>query len=358
MAMLWMDSKSWYDDDDIVLKHNQSNTSDTIETADLNEMQYYEDMNQQLAGANIVNFSSGEIHTGPVIVSTAYYFPLANPKGYGCLFYIDSADQCGIRAQPDGSFEAFRGDQFGSVGTSRTGLFRPGCWNTFEYQMKAADSPNGWFKVRINGELVFSGEGLDTQRRTTAGFDRFAIRGEGALVGHMCILDDAGSYNNDFLGPIWVRALPPITSGEHQDWLPSGETTNLDCVKDSGLSPPDINLNTYVGSVTDGEIDTYKFEYVDNIPGSTIRALSMNYVADHNNDPVHPDAPGCSTAAVYHTETEFEISGEYVNAPWRAKTEANMFHGIWDRNPSGEIEWTPEAIDSGEFGFKLNTGQL
>jgi hypothetical protein len=63
-----------------------------------------------------------------------------------------------------------------------------------------------------------------------------------------------------------------------------------------------------------------------------------------------------STAALFNTETLFETSGEYGTSPWIPKDNTAAWQAIWDRNPSGEIAWTKESIESGELGVRLNTG--
>ena len=357
MALLWFDSSSWYDTANLQHRIYNTNNYDDVVSEASGESQYHHRVDQTFSGGCTAHFSSGESNTNVLIFGYDYWLPEDCPTTNGMTVFLDGDEQFSLMPMPDGSFQARRGTYYGTLlGTSDPGLFYPGVWNFIELKLKIDNSPNGYFYVRVNGKDVFSMTGIDTQQEATGGANRFVIKGSGQDEGIMnyYIADDSGSYNNDFLGPVWIRAEAPYTSGEHQDWTASGESTNLACIDDTGDTPPTISYSTGLLSTSDGDADTYKFTLTENVQGEEILAVSTSFFAiSYEGD---TPSEGASVGALYKTETTFQKSGESGVRPWFAKDSEQGYQAIWDRNPSGEIAWTREAINSGEFGVQLNVG--
>jgi len=91
--------------------------------------------------------------------------------------------------------------------------------------------------------------------------------GRSGEIDDLYVLDGSGSYNNDFLGEIHVRALKPNANGAVNDFTPVGEIENYNCV--NNLNIDDTN---YTKGDSVGMVEVYNF---DSLPASDTQVLGV-----------------------------------------------------------------------------------
>lgn len=217
-------------------------------------------------------------------------------------------------------------------------------WYYLEFRFKKHQS-TGYFELRINGQRIgtFSG---DTHYDGGTDVDRIFLYSSAwqdyMQYGPFYIIDPNTAGLQDFLGPIRVDAHFPVAAGANTDFDISGESeaaTNWESVDDSD---PDDDT-TYVRSATATERDTYPITNVD-LTGTPIYGVQGNLRARKDEASVRTMKQTFRSIG----GEEFDTSGELA-----LSQSYDYYESVWESNPSGEITWTEEEVNSGEFGFKL-----
>lgn len=266
-------------------------------------------------------------------ISDHFGFQLIHRDGY----------QATITIANDGTVQVRRGGSTGTIlGSSSAGTIVTGEWQHFEAKIYCHDSA-GTYEVRVNEVAVVSGESADTQNLSHN--DISAFRFGGSDTGNYCyiddfyICDDSGSHNNDFLGDRQIDTLYPTGAGNYTQMLPSGETNNWECVADTDWSD---NNNEVESS---GElIDTYTFSGLTELVADDINAVQVTQMCDRKFG-------GTAQMSHVYRLSSVDYSGEFHYV--RDWTEPEMT--IFERNPSGEGQWTYSQVEGGEFGIKQGT---
>jgi hypothetical protein len=217
-------------------------------------------------------------------------------------------------------------------------------WYYMEIKARIHDS-DGAMEFRVSGEdmnYAISGEGVDTKYHTWLGNPTSVyIRGKNAnndywYIDDLYICTPEGTVNNDFLGPCRVHTMVPNSSGEYQDFTPSGEATNYQAVGIQHISGEETRVRGHNSLAT----DTYNYP-ASGVSGEVF-GVQLSHLAKRNQ----PFGTIKLRPVVYSGEL---VSGELLPVGDRAFYQTAVF----DRNPITDENWSGEIIDTTEFGFRV-----
>ena len=157
------------------------------------------------------------------------------------------------------------------------------------------------------------------------------------FIDDLYLLDTTGVINNDFLGDVYIQAILPNAAGSNTDWSPSSGA-NFECVDDTDIDDD----TTFVSTTTDNSVDTYNFEDVTAITGSTIKAVVANIVAKKDGAAIRHIAPVARLNSLEYEGDNINLSDSY-----------KLHQHVWENRPSDGNSWSIADIDNGEFGVKL-----
>lgn len=282
--------------------------------------------------------------------------PAAN-RDYMLAGLIDGENlQCAVVLKSDGKIYACRstGNAFFNISLGGGGLTSLGADSSaiavdvyYHLQIKfTIHNSTGSIVVKRDGATVISTGSVDTQQTGNA----FA---DGILMGYLqdasspsnldfddwIVMDDAGSYMNDFIGEKRIGCLFPTAEGTTIQWTPSTGADNSALVDET--APNDDT--DYVSSSNVGDKDTYVMQ---NLP-STAAGVSA-VVVKHR---ARKDDAGVRQIAARVRSGSSEAVGD-------TKTMASSYeyhHSVFytDPNTSPLDVWTSGAVDSMEVGSEV-----
>lgn len=255
--------------------------------------------------------------------------------------------QVSIALNSGGKIQAFRGDVNGgtSLGTSASSL-STGVFYYIEAKVLVHASA-GTVEVRVNGSNTgwLALTGLNTRASATAQWNGFGFgktttsssSANGATHDYddLYVADSTGSVNNDFLGPVRIKAVLPDGAGNSTQFTPSTGSNyqNVDDAAQDGDS-------TYNSETTAGEIDLYTFGAIG-LTG-TVKGVQTNLC-------VRSDGAGAETIAPM-----FRISGtNYAGTTVGLTTSYTYASQLYETSPATSSAWTVSEIDGAESGIKL-----
>jgi hypothetical protein len=359
MSLLYLDSFDSYATGDGPLRWDMG-TSDYINIESSDPYTLRQDSKTLYYRGTNVNqgkkrFLSGEVRDELIVGYRHAYLHHQDIDGVMISFQNTSGSQLAFRAYEDGSISAWRGSIVNTrLADSKADILKNDSWDTIEFKVKIHNSTGYWY-IRVNGELVFSGENYDTQYQSSGGIDRIGIGGLGGgnqdhAYEDLYICDLSGEFHNDWVNGLRIDCLHPNANGTNTDWTPdSGD--NYDRVNDGG----NVDLgSSYVYSLTDGHVDTYLVDDLETLSGeTTIEGVQVStYVKD--------DEISGEIIPTFYDGTKYSGSGEST-LQWLGMSEILQddeeyyFKGAycWELDPGGGA-WTQSTINSGEFGFELN----
>lgn len=265
---------------------------------------------------------------------------------FGLSILLAGSPQLTLRAIESGEhewkLELRHGGQVGTVIETQTGTAQfVGKWHFVEIQATLHTS-TGAYEVRVDGTNVMSDTGLDTAGTASNDADGIQIRlGTSGGLDDLYVLDDTGTANNDFLGPIAIEGRRPNANGNQNDWTPtSGDNyTNVD---EDGL----LTLGTdRVSSHTIGEVDLYGFQDLLRVNGSptfigVVLASVLAMEASGSRDVNHITRSGGS-----------EDSADAATVTGGVQTH---HHDVFEVNPVSTAAWTVATLNAAEFGVEID----
>lgn len=270
-------------------------------------------------------------------VGVAVRPPVTQTYRYGAItFYKDSTAQVTAMWDPDGKLYIKRGDVDGTtLASSAVGQLPEGGWCYVEFYGKPDDS-TGAAEIRVNGSTVISVSGEDTKPDTATGCNAVMLLGRGSHQMTDVYVDDAA-----FQGDCIIETLMPTADGTESDFTPlSG--TNEENIDDDGTIDDD---STYNYSATQGDMDTFVTEDVENRPASDILSVAVNVAMrkdDASTRVVKPVARVNSTN--YPHSTGVTLISSY-----------KVGQRIWDDNPDDSNPWEEADVNGAEFGYEQSS---
>lgn len=221
-------------------------------------------------------------------------------------------------------------------------------WYYFEVKVKVANSPNGFFELRVDDQTYVSATGVDTANQS-ADISFFRIGAANTATFryddiYVCNNVDAtttqGYANNDFLGPIRVYTLYPSGAGFHSDFTPSGTSysaNNWENVDEVGYPNDDTDFN-YAPSGIHNDSFT-----MTSLPADVyeVRAVQSNLRAKK-------DDVGSRQikATIRASGTDYVSSGYPISDTWA------YYSTIHGKNPYTDAGWETGDFTVVEFGYE------
>lgn len=216
-------------------------------------------------------------------------------------------------------------------------------WAYFEIKVVYHDT-TGSVEVRVNGQTVINETGIDTMVNTDSPssvlFYGGGAYGNPIKVDDFYLCDGTGTKNNDFLGDSHVTTLYPVSDGTYSDFTPSTGTDHYALVDD----PSHITDSEYVSSDTVGDIDTFDPTTIalgEDVHGVQVSSFVKNL--DAGELTVRPIIRSGATPA-NNEGPDLEISQTLKSSI-----------GIWDKEPTDDVNWTEAKINAAEFGLKVQS---
>lgn len=210
-------------------------------------------------------------------------------------------------------------------------------WYFVEGKVVIKGTATGSVELRVNGETVTSASSVQTSQDTfhLLGAIRFNSTLGGIRYDNFYLVDETAGGPVTFLGPCYVEQLIP-TGDVVTDWTPSSGSNHYALVDETTLP----NATDYVSTSTVNNADEWGYSNLANI--ETVFGVQTMVQAWLNQ-------PGSRTLQITCN------SGGTVNAQNIALVDANTVRYLahLNKDPNGNVDWTPTAINAAQFGIKL-----
>ena len=244
-----------------------------------------------------------------------------------------------------GEIIAMRGTT--TLGTSSAGVITHNTWHYIEAKV-FVDNSVGTVDVYVDGTSVLSLTSQDTKDNNTRDANIYSIRISGASVDcehdDIYIADTTGLTNNDILvGPLAIEALTPDADGTTNNFTPLSGLTNWEMV-DDGNAPDDDT--TYVSSGTVSDQDLYSFGDMTGFGetiGSVVAVQPMMHLRKEHT------GPRVMRCLARNGLTTVEGGDGVCGTEWR------YLKHIYETDPDGGGAWDETAVNSAEFGIKIQS---
>ena len=280
------------------------------------------------------------VNAQTLIAGTAW--KIANiDAGRSPMAFLDTGTiQCDVRIDAAGHLLITRN---GVTLDTSTETLMADVWYYFEFKVTIADAPNGQAELRVNGVTWASVVNGDTKATANAYANQFRLTHHWGGSFDYCddtyVCNDAGSYNNDFLGDVRVECIMPESAGATTDWDPlaGANWENVD------EKPPNDDTN-YVSTNTATEVDTYEFEDVTATTGSVLAVVTYLFARKDDagarviNSVVRP------VGTDYASGASHSIGDTYA-----------YYTDIYEENEEVAGVWTLATVNASEFGVKLES---
>ena len=232
----------------------------------------------------------------------------------------------------------------GTTLISSTGYALPtNTWVYLEFKATIHNS-TGSYEIRINGVLIDSQSGIDTQQTgnaysTSVMFIFGGIGSSNHWLDDIYIFDDSGAFCSDFTGDVHVEAIFPDGAGYATQWAGFPVDGDANWEKVNEIDPNDDT--NFVATSGVGNIDSYDFGSLVTLSGS-IFCLQVNAWAKK-------DDIGSRTLNAIARPVSTTYSGD---APISLGNTYGYSTFIFETNPETEGYWTIAEINAAEFGIK------
>jgi len=226
-----------------------------------------------------------------------------------------------------------------------------GRWYYIEFYVLARGGANGAYELRINGETVAEGVGVDMAYQSWDGYTSLAMLGwsnSGCIIDDVYICSDQGSENNGFLGDVKIPVLWPV--GDHSvGWGVAGAIQHYDAISDGPVRPADAAVWTnadYLHSDTPTDRDLFTYESLPSeYSGATIQAVQVATVTRVTNpQALTLDVKCLSDASEVDVLTEKLMWDEY-----------GLILGTLATDPATGLLWTSGGVNAAKFGIEVGS---
>lgn len=236
------------------------------------------------------------------------------------------------------------------LGFTDTNIFTFNTWNYLELGAKIADS-GGLAEIRLNGVPVLDYAG-DTRNAGTAGtINRMGFTGGGDTgsaqnrrFDDAYLLNEQGSAPyNSFLGDLRMYPRLPNGNGFYSQLLGSdGNSTNNSLLVDEVGAPLSAD---YVGSATNGEIDTYAFEDM-----SAVQSIGTIYAVESRIYAAKTETGTKQMRLIVRRSSTDATGPDHI----LAENSYATYRYIMQLDPhAGPGAWTISNFDATEFGVEV-----
>ncbi len=241
--------------------------------------------------------------------------------------------------------EVRQGGMGGTVIATQVNAQHMNAWYYIEFQV-LADSTVGTYEVRIDGVNIpeLTDTGVDTTISGNPNIDRVDIHiHQNGVIDDIYILNNAGSANNDFLGPIHVQGLRPDVDGNQTDWTPSSGSDHFALVNEDGTGSLGTNN---VNTLTVTDTDLFGYDNLSRIDGASVSIPGVELVS-------LMELTGAGSEDFHHVirsgGMEHDASSQSV-----VTTSQEAFSDIFETNLAESTAWTVADINIVEFGAEYD----
>lgn len=233
--------------------------------------------------------------------------------------------------QSDGTIEVILGAST-SLGSTDSAI-TTGSWHHIECKA-VIDDTVGSVEVRVNGETEFVINNINTGTIAITQFDVGTIDDGGGsfniYIDDLFAWNDAGSHNNDFMGPQRVLTIFPNGDVSPSDWAIVGTSNGYDAINNV---PPDGD-GTYIGSDNVGEIAEFTLA---SLPPET-EAIAAVYI---------PLMGKLEEAGIGNVQVSLVSNGEVISGPDQGLTTAYTYwNNVLETDPDTDAPWTKEGLEA------------
>lgn len=268
--------------------------------------------------------------------------------GLGIIPFVNTgAPHFYMKSTTNNGLEVGRGGMWGigaaktTLGTTANNVLTPNVWQYIEVKL-TVHSSTGAILVRINGDTKLNLTGLNTQIGGSALVDCIAFSasfpGWYMAFDDLYVCDSSGSVNNDLLGDCAIETLYPNGNGNYSQFTgsDSNSTDNYLLVDEATPSTTD-----YVGSLTEGNKDTYAYGNLALTSGSVKAVAVRNYAAKS-------DVGDKSISTVVRSG-----GSDSIQSAKNLGTGYTVYTDILEQNPVGSTAWTISSVNAAEFGVQV-----
>jgi hypothetical protein len=257
-----------------------------------------------------------------------------------CIMRSGGADGMGVSCINEGTLIVRRGTT--EMARSVPGIFNFKRWHWVEFKVYCHNTA-GTFEVKVDGNVILSATGVDTQVGATAYHDAVKFTGMNISTvktprfDDIVVMDGSGSEYNDYIGQRRVETIVPTSDTADIDWTTSSGSTHYVLVDDLD---PDDDTN-YVEDTVSANEDIWGYGNLSLV--STIDALCL-----------HTDVR-VTDATSYTLKTTVKSGGtKYTNS---GDTISSTSYAIIDRlmldDPDTSSAWTESGINAVEMGVEV-----
>jgi len=203
---------------------------------------------------------------------------------------------------------------------------------------------SGSVELRINGNVVGTATGVDTQGLSDSLVDQIRIGRQGStsasgtiMIDNFVLWDTAGVTNNDFLGDVEVYTLLPTADDDTMDWTPSEGSDGYAMIDDE---VPDGD-DTYISSDTP---DAQAVFELDNLPDENMRVLAVQpFVVARKDDSGNRAVKVGIVSGEDTTEASaFSLGTSYA-----------MTSTLYEANPATGLPWEKAEVNALKLSVKV-----
>lgn len=203
-------------------------------------------------------------------------------------------------------------------------------------------------EMRINGSVAATGvDGAgvgNINQIHVCGIGRF---GPNWACDDLCVLDDQGTFNTDYLGEVRVQTQYPSTAGYRTDFIPN--TGNDHIAMLTNYYHPGIDTGNNNHSMNPGDIDSYAFSSFAVRPGGHIYGVQSNIA-------VRKDDVGSRVIKpTMHINTAGPGLQDYTGDAYGLYSSYTVTEKIWEKNPATDTQWQLTDLNATEFGVKMQS---
>jgi hypothetical protein len=282
------------------------------------------------------------------------------------LTFCDNSYSGRIKMQVNTNGSVVLVDEDGTVGTSAAGTIVVDTWYRAELKLDKTGAGGAHIcQLKLDGNILLGSTTRNISRNISfvyCGFGPGAFTAGEVFMDDYSINDDAGTFQNDYLGDGKLIYLFPDSAGDNADWTRSTGANNWANVDDPPASGGPNDATDYNYSNTVNQIDD--FNIGTTIPSSpsvsdTINMVAVNvrYTCDNSGAPAS-FVVRCKASASGTVEESSAITPN--TTAWRLNSnDANFLFApltLYDLPGASTTVWTATELETAQIGYRISTG--
>lgn len=258
---------------------------------------------------------------------------------------VSNVAQITFAVTTTGNLEVYRGYIAGTLIGTSTNVLTANAWHHIEWKL-VAHASSGTIEIRVDGTTVLTVSGVATVATATVSYSQCALGAYCAAtdpegIGYwkdFIIWDTAGSLNNDFFGPVYVKRLT-VNSDVSFNWTASTGSTGYTLVDEAGPNDTDY-ISADVTQTTQSEFG------IENLPADVTSVkgfllISRMKASDGGDCKVQM---GVKSAGDQGLGTDRQITTAYT-----------YWFDVIETSPDTGVQFTPTEFNAATFTIDRTT---